>query len=177
MNSAQSLFDQLTALRAEQRHPPVHLWHPEHEGSIDIRIDTQGQWFHDGGRIRRPELVKLFSSILRKDSDGYCLVTPAEKLRIEVEDVPFIAIDAESGQGQSGQELIFTTNVGDFVTADRDHPIWVVDPQSNPRPYLMVRDNLAALISRPLFYRLINDCEEDATGAFLSSCGERFPLS
>ncbi len=177
MSSAQSLFEELTALRAEQRHPPVHLWHPEYEGSIDIRIDHTGQWFHEGGRIRRQELVKLFSSILRKDAEGYCLVTPVEKLRIEVEDVPFIAVDAESGDGESGRELIFTTNVDDYVTADRDHPIWIENAQVNPRPYVMVRDNLAALISRPLFYRLVEQCEADEAGPFLLSRGTRFPLS
>jgi hypothetical protein len=177
MTAVDDLFAQLTQLSSQQSYPPVHLWHPEHEGSIDIRIDADGTWYHEGGRIARHALVKLFSGILRKDADGYCLVTPAERLSIVVEDVPFIAIDAEQGEGPQGPELIFTTNVGDYVTADAEHPIWIAGNEQQPRPYVMVRDNLAALISRPLYYRLVEACSEDADGFFIASRGSRFPLT
>lgn len=177
MTATDDLFSQLTALQRGQKYPPVHLWHPERQGSIDIRIAADGSWYHEGGRINRAPLVKLFSSILRKDADGYCLVTPAERLSIVVDDVPFVAVDAEPGQGEKGSELIFTTNVGDYVTADADHPIWVEGSPDQPRPYVMVRDNLAALISRPLFYRLVNDCQEEDGVFYLESCGNRFAIS
>lgn len=177
MTAADNLFETLSQLQREQRYPPVHLWQPEHEGSIDIRIAADGAWYHEGGRIQRDALVKLFSGILRKDADGYCLVTPVERLSIVVDDVPFIAIDAQQGHGPQGPELIFTTNVGDYVTADSDHPIWVAGDVETPRPYVMVRDNLAALITRPLYYRLVDGCSEDADGYFVESRGNRFSLS
>jgi hypothetical protein len=177
MASVDGLFEQLRALQQDQRHPPVHRWHPEHEGEIDIRITSAGEWIHEGGRIQRKPLVKLFSSILRRDPDGYFLVTPVEKLRITVEDAPFVAIDVEQGRGDRGSELLFTTNVGDIVTADADHPVWLEGDVDHPRPYLMVRDGLAALISRPLFYRLVEMASDDADGCFLESRGARFALS
>jgi hypothetical protein len=177
MTAAEDLFVQLTELQGQQSYPPVHLWHPEHQGSIDIRIDATGDWYHEGGRIARQSLVKLFSGILRKDAEGYCLVTPVERLSIVVEDVPFVAVDAEQGEGPDGPELIFTTNVGDYVTADAEHPIWIAGDAEQPRPYVMVRNNLAALISRPLFYRLVDGCSEDAHGFYLKSRGSRFALN
>jgi len=177
MASVDGLFEQLSALQKDQRHPPVHLWHPEYEGEIDIRITSSGEWIHEGGRIQRQPLVKLFSSILRRDPDGYYLVTPVEKLRITVEDAPFVAVDVEQGQGGLGGELLFTTNVGDLVTADADHPVWLEGDVDQPRPYLQVRDGLPALISRPLFYRLVELASEDADGVYLESCGARFNLT
>lgn len=136
--------------------PPVESWHPSHCGDIDIRIARDGTWFHEGTPIARRELVRLFSTILRKDEDGYHLVTPAEKLRIEVEDAPFLAVllDVE-GEG-SGQRLIFTTNVGDVTVAGADNPIRVETDAvtEEPAPYVHVRRGLEAKIARAVFYRL-----------------------
>src|SRR5580704_6277982 len=97
--------------------PPVERWNPKHCGEIDIRVARDGTWFHQGTPIGRKELVRLFSTILRKDPDGFHLVTPAEKMRIRVDDVPFLAVLMDvAGEGRA-QSLTFTTNVGDDVTA------------------------------------------------------------
>ena len=93
MTDIDSLFDSLEALQADKKLPPVAQWQPERVGQIDIRIARDGAWYHEGAPFKRPALVKLFSTVLRRDPDGFCLVTPAEKLLIEVEDVPFLAID------------------------------------------------------------------------------------
>ncbi len=132
--------------------PPVHLWHPTHCGAIDIRIARDGVWFHEGTPIGREALVRLFSTVLRKDPDGFVLVTPAEKLSIVVEDAPFVAVRVD----RAGEALRFTTNVGDEVDAGSDHPIRVeIDPATGePRPYVHVRGGLEALIARPVFYEL-----------------------
>ena len=145
--------------------PPVHLWHPEHCGEIDIRIGKDGVWFHEGSPIGREALVRLFSTVLRLDPDGYHLVTPVEKLRIQVEDAPFIATRVDQVQGEQGETLRFQTNVGDVVEAGPDNAIRVeTDPATGePRPYLHVRRGLEALIARPVFYELVEMAEERQT--------------
>lgn len=140
----------------ERKLPPVHLWEPDNCGTIDIKITRDGRWFHEGKPIVRQSMVKMFSRILRHDEDFYYLVTPVEKMRIEVEDAPFVAVAVEvQGQG-SDQILSFKTNVGDVTAAGLQHPIRVdIDPETlEPRPYVHVRANLEALISRPVFYEL-----------------------
>lgn len=136
--------------------PPVDKWHPVHCGDIDIRIARDGQWFHQGTPIGRKELVRLFSTILRKDPDGYVLVTPAEKMRIVVDDAPFLAVllDVE-GAGRE-QRLTFTTNVGDQTLAGSANPIRVVTDRATgePAPYVHVRKGLEARIARAVFYQL-----------------------
>jgi hypothetical protein len=138
--------------------PPVHLWNPPFCGDLDIRIAADGTWFYLGTPIGRPGLVKLFSSILRKDGEKFFLVTPVEKVGITVDDAPFVAVDfAVSGEG-TAQDVTFTTHVDDHVTAGAGHPLRVVhDPATDePRPYVMVRDGLEALIDRKSFYRLVD---------------------
>ncbi len=162
--------------------PPVERWNPAHCGDIDIRIARDGTWFHQGSPIGRRELVRLFSTILRRDGDDYVLVTPAEKMRIVVEDAPFMAVlmDAE-GEGRE-QRLIFTTNVGDVMVADTDNPIRVVtDPVSEePAPYVHLRRGLEARIARAVFYQLADLAvagagpHEGMLGAW--SCGVFFPI-
>jgi hypothetical protein len=134
--------------------PPVHLWNPPHCGHIDMRIARDGTWFYMGTPIGRVELVKLFSTILRKDGDDYVLVTPVEKVGISVDDAPFVAVDFN----RHGDGLEFETNVGDRMVAGPDHPIRVVrDPETGePSPYVLVRANLEALIDRKSFYRLVD---------------------
>jgi hypothetical protein len=133
--------------------PPVHLWNPAHCGEIDIVIKRSGLWFHEGSPIGREALVRLFSTVLRKDPDGFVLVTPAEKLGITVEDAPFIAVRVD----RRGEDLVFQTNVGDEVTAGPNNPIRVeIEPGSGePRPYVHVRRGLEALIARPVYYELV----------------------
>lgn len=136
--------------------PPVDKWHPAHCGDIDIRIARDGVWFHQGRPIGRKELVRLFSTILRKDPDGYVLVTPAEKMRIVVEDAPFVAVLLDvKGSGRE-QKLVFTTNVGDETEAGVENPIRVVSDSATgePAPYVHVRKGLEARIARAAFYQL-----------------------
>jgi hypothetical protein len=136
--------------------PPVEKWHPEHCGDIDIRIARDGTWFHNGSSIGRHKLVRLFSTILRKDPDGYHLVTPAEKMRIQVEDAPFIAVLLHVEDEGPDQRLIFTTNVGDETVAGPDNPIRVETnaETGEPSPYVHVRRGLEAKIARAVFYQL-----------------------
>ena len=141
--------------------PPVHLWNPAHCGEIDIVIRRDGSWWHEGTPIGREALVRLFSTVLRKDPDGFHLVTPVEKLRLTVEDAPFVAVRVD----RRGDALRFLTNVGDEVEAGADNPIRVeTDPETGePAPYLHVRRGLEARIARPVFYELVETAEERAT--------------
>jgi hypothetical protein len=158
--------------------PPVHLWNPPHCGEIDIRIRKDGLWFHEGSPIGREALVRLFSTVLRKDPDGFHLVTPVEKMKIAVEDAPFLAVRVD----RVGEALIFLTNVGDDVEAGPEHALRVeTDPETGePAPYLHVRRGLEARLRRPVFYELVEMAEERDTpeGRQLAvfSNGVWFPL-
>jgi hypothetical protein len=158
--------------------PPVHLWNPAHCGEIDIVIRRDGLWLHEGSPIGREPLVRLFSTVLRKDPDGFHLVTPVEKMRITVEDAPFIAVRVD----KVGETLRFLTNVGDEVEAGPDNAIRVdADPLTGePRPYLHVRRGLEARIRRPVFYELVELSEErqtpDGPRLGVSSNGAWFPV-
>lgn len=131
--------------------PPVHLWQPEHTGSVDITIDEQGDWFHEGGIFERKALMKLFASILRFEDGQYYLVTPVERLKINVADVPFI-IDAIK---QSDEGVTLISQCEDVITLD-DKSIWELRPYQNVTvPYVCVRNNLFARLSRSVFYQLV----------------------
>ena len=157
-------------------------WNPNCQGEIDIRIAADGSWFHQQRPFQRDSLVKLFAGILRREDEEYFLVTPAEKLRIEVEDAPFIATLVESIEADGQQAIVFTTNIGERIVADHKHAIRVeMDADSNtPRPYVHVRDGLDALISRSAFYDLLNlaqENERDGAGYLsVTSLGEEFEL-
>ncbi len=155
------LFEAVGAAAASGRGPaPVHLWNPSNCGDIDIRIARDGTWFHEGTPIGRPALVRLFSTVLRRDEDGFWLVTPVEKLRIQVEDAPFLAVGLE----RAGEAIRFATNVGDVVDAGAEHPIRVeTGAGGEPRPYVHVRGALEALIVRPVFYELVAMGETQAS--------------
>ena len=146
--------------------PPVHLWNPPFCGDLDMRIARDGTWFYLGTPIGRIELVKLFSSILRKEEDHYYLVTPVEKVGITVDDAPFVAVDfSVQGHGKN-QTLSFETNVDDFVEAGKNNAIrFEMDPETGePSPYVHVRAGLEALIDRKSFYRLVELCEHETIG-------------
>jgi len=169
------VLDDLTKAAPARGLPPVHLWRPEHCGEIDIVIKASGEWLHEGAPIRRPALVRLFSTVLRRDPDGIHLVTPVEKLKITVEDAPFVAVAVET----DGEDLVFTTNVGDRVRADAEHPIRVeTDPATGePRPYVHVRAGLDALIARNVFYELVGAADECDKGTLgVTSGGVWFAL-
>ncbi len=137
--------------------PPVQLWNPAFCGDLDMEIRRDGTWFYQGTPIGRAPMVRLFSTILRRDGDDYFLVTPVERVGIRVEDAPFVAVDAEVLGAGDTQILTFTTNVGDEVVAGPDNPIRVTrNPDTGePSPYVMVRARLEALIDRKTFYRLV----------------------
>ncbi len=143
-----------------------------------MRIARDGTWFYLGTPIGRPELVRLFSTILRKDGDRYVLVTPVEKAGITVDDAPFVAVDFERTGDSTQQSLTFTTNVGDRTTAGPDHPIRVErdDETGEPSPYIHVRAELEALIDRKSFYRLVEIGVHHDGWFGLWSDGQFFPI-
>jgi hypothetical protein len=163
-DSAGRSLGELAALLGNGRLPPVHLWNPAHCGDSDMRIAPDGTWFHQGSPIGRRELVKLFSTILRREADGgFVLVTPAEKLDILVDDAPFVAVEATTeGQGRDRQ-IIFRTNTDDLVAAGRDHVLRIeTAADGTPRPYLHIRAGLEALVNRSVFYELADLALEEA---------------
>lgn len=170
-------------LAAGRKLPPVEKWSPAHCGEIDIRIARDGTWFHQGAPVARRELVRLFSTILRREAEDYYLVTPAEKMRIQVEDAPFLAVLLDVRGLNRDQRLVFTTNVGDEVTADLEHRIRVESTGDSgvPAPYLHVRAGLEARISRNVFYQLADIAvpgEDDFAGSLgVWSGGLFFPIS
>ena len=175
--SAESLAASLTAAKTRGL-PPVHLWNPPFCGDLDMRIARDGTWFYQGTPIGRPGLVKLFSSILKKEGDKYFLVTPVEKVGITVDDAPFLAVDFEAtGEGRD-QVLTFTTQVDDTAVASTDLPIRVVrDAETGePSPYVRVRANLDALIDRKSFYRLVDLGAHHEEWFGVWSSGTFFPI-
>lgn len=152
------LMSQLLARPGDKGPAPVEDWNPPDCGEMDMRIARDGTWYYMGSPIARPAMVQLFASVLRRDADGcFYLVTPVEKIRLTVEDAPFIAVSVDvAGQGDS-QVLTFETNMGDRVEAGPDHRLRVeTDPATAaPSPYLHIRGRLEALISRSVFYELV----------------------
>jgi len=170
---ASSLIDSITAA-SKKGPPPVHLWNPPFTGDIDMRIARDGTWLHEGTPINRPALVRLFASILKLEDGAYYLVTPVEKVRLQVEDAPFVAVDFN----RDDDTLTFETNVGDFATADADNPIRVdEDPETGePAPYIHIRRGLEALIDRKSFYRLADISEVDGDKMIVRSGGQTFAI-
>ena len=138
--------------------PPVHLWNPDFCGDIDMRIARDGTWYYLGTPIGRKPMVRLFSTIIRRDGDDYFLVTPVEKVGIRVDDAPFVAVTLEVLGSGEAQVLRFTSNVEDQAEAGPQHPLRVeIDPDTQePSPYVLMRSNLEALIHRNVFYQLVD---------------------
>ena len=162
---------------ASGRKPPVHLWNPAFCGDIDMRIAADGTWFYGGTPIGRPALVRLFASILRLDPDGTMLVTPVEKVRIVVDDAPFLAVEMAVDPGPP-PSLRFRTNVDDWVRVDAAHPLsFRAGPSGGVKPYVEVRGGLLALVKRAVFYDLVALGETrgiDGTAQFGVASGNRF---
>jgi hypothetical protein len=171
------------AARAGKGAAPVERWNPPFCGDLDMEIRADGTWFYMGTPIGRMPLVRLFSTVLRKDEDGRTyLVTPVEKVGIRVADAPFVAVEMDvSGEGD-GQVLTFRTNVGDVVEAGPEHPLRFVDETDTEglKPYLHVRGRLEALVARSVMYELVNAGEEIMAGGRLMfsvrSKGMVFPI-
>ena len=172
-----SLAD-IARLAAEKKLPPVEKWSPSHCGDSFMRIARDGTWFHEGTPIGRPAMVQLFSTILRREPDGrHVLVTPVEKLDIEVEDAAFLAVEVKSeGEGRD-RHLAFRLNVGDVVVAGPGHPLVFRGGEEDPHPYLCVRGGLEALVARPVYYELADMVlAEGAEPAGLWSDGAFFAM-
>lgn len=178
-------LDRLSAVAAGHRAkgpPPVHLWNPPFCGDIDMRIARDGTWFYQGTPIGRAPLVKLFASILRKDAERFVLVTPVEKVGIAVEDAPFLAVEMATEDAPSGRMLRFRTNVDEWVAAGPEHPLrFEPGAADGLKPYVRVRGDLWALVTRALFYDLVAAGQVravDGTDMFgVSSAGRFFPMA
>ena len=163
--------------------PPVHLWNPPFCGDLDMRIASDGTWFYLKTPIGRPALVKLFASVLKREGDKYFLVTPVEKCGIVVEDAPFLAVELRAEQAEHGQLLHFRTNVDEWVACGREHALrFAPEPETGGlKPYLHVRRDLWAKVTRALFYDLVELGEErDVEGQRMfgvASAGEFFAMA
>tara|TARA_B100000401_G_scaffold343801_1_gene241865 strand:- start:474 stop:1049 length:576 start_codon:yes stop_codon:yes gene_type:complete len=142
--------------------PPVDKWNPPFCGDIDLKILRDGRWMYMGTEIKRPAMVRLFSTILRLDPDGeYYLVTPVEKVRIQVEDTPFLIVSMDKLKKENKTSLIFYTSLKDEIILTKKNPISIeVNDKNEPSPYILVRNNLRGLISRSVYYELIEYAQE-----------------
>ncbi len=169
---------EIARLAEARKLPPVDKWNPSHCGDSAMRIARDGTWFHEGSAIGRPAMVRLFSSILRREPDGrFVLVTPVEKLDIEVEDAPFVAVELKSEGSGRERSLAFRLNTGDVVIAGPDHCLRLDQHADGPHPYLGVRGGLEARLARPVYYELAEIAlSEGAEPAGVWSGGAFFPL-
>lgn len=180
-----SLADLISTLQSEaglekpRSLPPVHLWNPAHCGDIGLEIRRDGSWWQDGVRFSREKLVRLFSTILRRDSDGYFLVTPHEKVVVKVADAPFVGVRADRFDRDGTPVILVTTNVGDVVAVDSEHPLRVEnDARGEPATYVRVRGGLEARLGRPAWYELVSWAEPASGGGpmAVTSSGLSFPI-
>lgn len=171
---------QLGGLRVSEP-APVDRWNPPFCGDIDLVIKTDGLWYYAGTPIGRPKLVQLFASVLKREGEQYFLVTPVEKVRVQVEDVPFMIIAVACQQATGSQTFCLETSLGDRFSLDADHPLRMGGSADSPVPYVMVRGGMEGRLSRPVYYELANyaECEVTDRGEVytLLSAGERFELS
>lgn len=170
-----SALDNLqSALANQPRKPPIERWHPPLSGDIDIRIDRRGDWYHEGIRIVRKPLVKLFASILRREQDGdYYLITPVEKWRIRVEEAPLMAVDMDVISAPQ-QTIIFRLNTDELVTLDKSHPLALTGGAKNPSPVLALDRGLSAKLTTSVYYRLMEVVEVRENQSGIYSCGDWF---
>jgi hypothetical protein len=160
MDRLQQIHEQI----AQQKNPPVHTWKPSVEGEIDISIDEQANWYHEGDPILRNELVKLFASILWFENGEYYLVTPVEKLRIQVEDVPFSIQQLERLEHQGGV-WVATTNTQEKIVLSEKHPVELRQYGEALLPYVRVRYGLWARPTRSIYYQWVTDAMEQTEDA------------
>lgn len=157
--------------------PPVAQWHPTETGESHMRIARDGRWYHEGSAITRPAMVRAFSSLLRRDDDGFWLVLPHEKLSIAVDDAPFIATDARLAEESGGPALTFRINTDEFTTVDADHPLIVRGTPDEPAAYVVVRNGLEAKLDRSTWLQLADMAlASGADPLAVTSRGVTFPL-
>lgn len=161
---------------AKAKLPPVHAWKPELSGDMDLVIKTNGQWLHEGSPIVRQSLVKLFSTILRREGDAYFLVTPVEKWRIQVETYPLF-YDRLSVENVSGVDTILLQGPCDYpVYVGAEHGLWVEETATGPLPVVAVRDGLNGVIGRNVYYQLVAMATQSGEDIFVTSGGKTFTL-
>lgn len=170
---------ELQALIEERRFPPVDKWNPPACGQSDMRIASDGTWYHEERPITRPAMVRLFSTILRREADGtHVLVTPVEKLEIHVDRTAFRAIEMQSNGTGPERTIAFALDSGDAVILGKDHPLHLVQEGNGPSPRILVRHGLEAELSRPVYYELAEIAlgeANDPPGIWSDGCF--FPLS
>ena len=174
----------LTSLQQQLEQPrlaPVEQWDPPFCGDLPLRIDAQGRWWYQDGEITRPGLIKLFASVMLCQGGAYFLQTPAEKVRIQVEDAPFIAIASRWQPTATGPQLWFTTNLQDSVPLSQDYPLLLRRYAGQGLPYLSLWRGLSARLHRNLYYQLLDEAElrptESGTDAILHSAGAAYLLA
>ena len=169
---------ELQKLIDERRLPPVERWNPERCGDSEMRIARDGTWYHQGQPIRRPAMVRVFSTVLRREPDGrHVLVTPVEKLDIDVECTAFRAIEMQSEGNDRDRRIAFRLDSGDAVILSREHPLRVVETDNGPSPRLLVRHGLEAELTRPVYYELADLALADGNEPVgIWSSGTFFPL-
>ena len=170
-------FKDLEATIGTSQFPPLDQWQPTKIGEIDIRIREDGTWFHEGREIVRTKISKLFSTVLVRENKEYFLKTPAEKLKITVDDAPFVVVEYESQGQHQTQQVVVRTNFDECVPIDREHPIFLVSKKQQMKPYVHIRSGLNALVLRSVFYRMAEEVfEEQGEDMFVWSNGIKFPL-
>ncbi|RNL67552.1 DUF1285 domain-containing protein [Zhongshania marina] len=174
-----TLADIESLLSNQRGSPPIENWHPDLSGDIDIVIRSDGRWIHEGGEIKRHKLVKLFASILRRENDGeYYLVTPIEKWRVTVEDLPLQIVDFELSSSGAAQRIAVKTNVDTWLELGKDHPLQVETDAltQEPKPRVLLNHGLSARVNRACFYKLVElaECRDDQM--ILHAGGEEFVL-
>jgi hypothetical protein len=176
--SLEKISEQLkqSELGSEKKMPPVELWDPPYCGEIDLLIKADGHWFYNGTVFKRLALVKLFASVLKKEADEYFLVTPVEKVKISVEDTPFI-ITQWAWQDNQAAIMQVSTNLDDTFLLSNEHPLHISEQGDL---YVTVRRNLVAKVHRNVYYQWVNFAKEVTTeqgiGLAIESAGEQFIL-
>lgn len=177
-NTLSAIFSELSKLD-EDIFPPVDDWNPPLCENVSMSIDRSGKWYFMNSPIGRQRMVNLFSRVLRLDKEGYFLVTPVEKIHIKVEDKPFVIVDFEITGKNKDQVISFKTNTDEVFEVNENHPLRVETKKTDnePSPYVLVRKNLEGLISRNVFYRLV-DLSEEIEGVYgIYSAGKFYKLS
>ncbi|AOE50935.1 DUF1285 domain-containing protein [Kangiella sediminilitoris] len=180
--SFNNILSQINQSQEGNKLPPVDQWNPDFCGDMELVIKRDGSWHYQNSPIGRHRLVKLFSTVLKKEDDQYFLVTPVEKLGIRVEDAPFLVTRMKVEDTDKGPVIVFTDNCDNTIPLSSDNPLWVEQDSrtGEPSPYVMVRRNLHALIHRNVFYQLVEMAEEriidDKKHLGVVSAGEFFSL-
>ena len=169
---------ELQALIDERKLPPVDRWNPDRCGHSEMRIARDGTWHHQGRAIVRPAMTRLFSTVLRREPDGrHVLVTPVEKLEIDVESTAFRAVEMQSEGERERRTVAFRLDSGDAVILGADHPLCIEAGKHGPSPRILVRHGLEAELTRPVYYELAElALAEMNDPAGIWSGGAFFPL-